>query len=225
MKWIKRISKFWKTIQLVIIYLASIMFVYFMFPREGKFRYEYTKNKPWMHEDLIAPFDIPIYKTDQQLQYERDSLSKEMKLYFYRDTLVVKEMRTSFDSDYADLLSSIGIGVYVSSTWNFTGELVDQILLDIYKKGIVEKPPIRDYVAAISVGIVEGNPMLDLNYDEDSKADVDMNVVMTSAGKFVELQGTAEGLPFSDQQMKKLMTLAKKGITELISIQKKVLKV
>ena len=82
MNWIKGIVKFWKTIQIILIYIISILLVYFMFPREGKFRYEYTKSKPWMHETLVAPFDCPIYKPDQQIQRERDSLERNIKLYF-----------------------------------------------------------------------------------------------------------------------------------------------
>ncbi|HDR67908.1 MAG TPA: hypothetical protein ENN61_02530, partial [Bacteroidaceae bacterium] len=146
MKWIKQISRFWKTIQLVLIYVASIILVYFMFPREGKFRYEYTRNKPWMHEDLIAPFDIPIYKTDQQLHAERDSISRISKLYFYVDSLAGREMTASFNSDFDDLLSSIGLNIYISTTWNLTGELINQLLTDIYNKGIIEKHPVLDNI-------------------------------------------------------------------------------
>ncbi len=80
--------------------------------------------------------------------------------------------------------------------------------------------PLLDSVAATSVGIVNGIPALDLCYDEDSAADVDMNVVMTGAGKFVELQATAEKTPFDDAQMGQLMALARKGIADLFSIQK-----
>ena len=72
MNWIKGIVKFWKTIQIILIYIISIFLVYFMFPREGKFKYEYSKNKPWMHETLVAPFDFPVYKTDQQVQRENN---------------------------------------------------------------------------------------------------------------------------------------------------------
>jgi hypothetical protein len=88
MNWIKGIVRFWKTIQIVLIYLVSILLVYFMFPREGKFKYEYSKNKPWMHETLVAPFDIPIYKPELQVQRERDSLQRNAKLYFFSDSLV-----------------------------------------------------------------------------------------------------------------------------------------
>ena len=84
--------------------------------------------------------------------------------------------------------------------------------------------PLRDYVAATSVGIVRGVPMLDLCYEEDSQADVDMNVVMTSGGKFVEVQATAEHTPFEDAQMASLIDLARVGIAELIEIQKQVVR-
>ncbi len=91
------------------------------------------------------------------------------------------------------------------------------------KKGLISKLPLRDFVAAVSVGILEGEPMLDLTYEEDSKADVDMNVVMTGEGKFIEIQGTAEGEPFTAEEMERLLLLAKKGIEELVEIQKTVL--
>jgi ribonuclease PH len=80
-------------------------------------------------------------------------------------------------------------------------------------------------VAATSVGVVGGTPMLDLAYDEDSKADVDMNVVKTSAGLFIEVQGTAEGPPFPRDTLDGLLTLADRGIASLIGIQREVLNV
>lgn len=89
------------------------------------------------------------------------------------------------------------------------------------KKGLIETLPIRDFVAAISVGVYQGTPVLDLNYAEDSKADVDMNVVMVGRGSFVELQGTGEGGTFSEKDMNALVALAKKGIKELLAIQQK----
>ena len=87
------------------------------------------------------------------------------------------------------------------------------------KQKILFKNPLRDYVAAVSVGMIDGVPSLDLNYQEDSKAAVDMNVVMTGKGKLVEVQGTAEGHPFSKRDLNRLLTLAEKGIRELIRIQ------
>ncbi len=86
--------------------------------------------------------------------------------------------------------------------------------------GVLPASPIRDFVAAVSVGLVEGVPVLDLDYAEDSGCETDMNVVMTGSGGFVEVQGTAEGAPFSAAQMAALLALAKQGIAELIAKQK-----
>lgn len=87
----------------------------------------------------------------------------------------------------------------------------------------LKKPPLRDSVAAISVGIVKGVPCLDLDYSEDSSAEVDMNVVMTGRGRFIEVQGTAEQEPFDDAALKRLMALAKQGIRRITAQQKKLL--
>ncbi len=101
-------------------------------------------------------------------------------------------------------------------------------LKDAVKKlisaGEIPSNPIKEFVAAVSVGIVNGIEMIDLNFGEDSNADVDMNIVMTETGKFVEIQATAEKIPFSDEQLKKLLTLAKTGIDKIIKIQKEALK-
>ena len=89
--------------------------------------------------------------------------------------------------------------------------------------GALKITPLRDFVAAISVGLIDGVPLLDLNYQEDSRADVDMNVVMTGAGEFVELQATAEHAPFGGAQLSSLLDLASGGIRELIALQRSVL--
>jgi ribonuclease PH len=111
-------------------------------------------------------------------------------------------------------------------TASITGGFV--ALLDCLEKlrkdKLFEKLPVNDYVAATSVGICNGNLLLDLSYAEDSKACVDMNVVMTGKGKFVEIQGTAEKEPFSKRQMEDLLDLASRGIKGLIEIQKKILR-
>jgi ribonuclease PH len=88
--------------------------------------------------------------------------------------------------------------------------------------GALKTNPLRDHVAATSVGVVGGVPMLDLCYEEDSQADVDMNLVMTGSGKFVEVQATAEHTPFDDAQMERMTSLARAGIGQLIELQKKV---
>jgi ribonuclease PH len=83
--------------------------------------------------------------------------------------------------------------------------------------------PIRSYVAAVSVGVIDGAPMLDLNYSEDSSADVDFNVVMTDRDEFVEIQGTAERFPFGSAVLNELLSLGRQGIAELIEVQRKIL--
>ena len=89
--------------------------------------------------------------------------------------------------------------------------------------GVLSDNPIEDFIAAVSVGIVQGKTALDLDYEEDSTAEVDMNVAMTGAGLLVEVQGTAEGKPFSKRRLSQLVTLAEKGITQLIQKQKEAL--
>ncbi len=93
---------------------------------------------------------------------------------------------------------------------------VDRLL----KEGLLKEDPVKEAIAAISVGIYQGVPVLDLNYFEDSKAEVDMNVVMTASGRMVEVQGTAEEEPFTKQQLGQMMDLAEKGINELLDAQK-----
>lgn len=92
-------------------------------------------------------------------------------------------------------------------------------------QGKIRSLPVFDAIAAASVGVVDGKEMLDLCYEEDSRAAVDMNVVMTSSGKFVEIQGTAEGMPFSREQMNGLLSLAECGISGLLIEQKRVLEI
>lgn len=92
------------------------------------------------------------------------------------------------------------------------------------KDGLLKEVPLSDYVAAISVGIIGGETALDLDYAEDSGADVDMNIVMTGNGRFIEVQGTAEKEPFKKDDLNKLTSLAQEGIRQIISAQKKILK-
>ncbi|MEY3295303.1 MAG: ribonuclease, partial [Pseudomonadota bacterium] len=90
-------------------------------------------------------------------------------------------------------------------------------------QGRIARSPLRDAVAAVSVGIVEGTPLLDLEYTEDAACDTDMNVVMTGSGGFVEVQGTAEGVPFSRAEMDEMLVLASRGIAELVLAQRRAL--
>jgi ribonuclease PH len=93
----------------------------------------------------------------------------------------------------------------------------------LLQQGRIGASPIRDFVAAVSVGVLQGTPLLDLEYVEDSACDTDMNVVMTGSGGFVEVQGTAEGVPFSRAEMDALLALAGTGIGELVAAQRSAL--
>jgi ribonuclease PH len=98
-------------------------------------------------------------------------------------------------------------------------EAVHRLMAD----GLLKKNPLTGAVASVSVGIYQGTPVLDLDYSEDSNAETDMNVVMTDTGQFIEVQGTAEGHPFSEVEMQQMLALARKGIHELCARQKAVL--
>ncbi len=110
-------------------------------------------------------------------------------------------------------------------TASITGAFValNDAVRNIIGRGLIRTNPIKENLAAISVGVVNGKPMVDLNYEEDSSAHVDMNIVMTESGKFVEVQGTAEGDTFSKEAMSTMIALAEKGIKDLIALQKKAL--
>jgi ribonuclease PH len=133
------------------------------------------------------------------------------------DTSILGERTVAID---CDVIQADG----GTRTASITGAFVALSLAvrQLMKFGSLKKSPIRDSVAAVSVGLVRGVPMLDLNYEEDSQADVDMNVVMTGSGKFVEVQGTAEHDPFDDAQMAQLIMLARSGIAKLVELQKQV---
>ena len=108
---------------------------------------------------------------------------------------------------------------------SITGAFVALVeaLRKLKRQGTLAQIPVKDYVAAVSVGRVKDAILLDLNYEEDSTAHVDMNVVKTGGGRFVEIQGTAEGDPFSDEEMLDLLAAADKGIRDLVSLQRKTL--
>jgi ribonuclease PH len=109
-------------------------------------------------------------------------------------------------------------------TASITGGFVALVLAlrKLRESGAIRTIPLQDHVAATSVGVVGGTPMLDLAYEEDSRADVDMNIVKTGDGRFIELQGTAEGPPFERGALDSLMELADQGIRELVELQRTV---
>ena len=141
--------------------------------------------------------------------------------------LIGRSMRSVFDLKKlgertiyldCDVLQADGGTRTASITGAFVAahDAVSQLLAT----GKLLETPLLDHVAAVSVGIVQGQPMLDLDYPEDSACDTDMNVVMTGAGHFVEVQGTAEGLAFSRQEMDAMLGLAESGIRQLVALQR-----
>jgi len=98
-----------------------------------------------------------------------------------------------------------------------------QALKGLVEEGKLKSNPLHTLVAAVSVGLVDSKPVLDLDYDEDSRAEVDMNVIMTADGNLVEIQGAAEKRPFTEEELKEMLDLARKGIGKLINMQKKAL--
>ena len=131
------------------------------------------------------------------------------------DTSVLGERQVAID---CDVLQADG-GTRCASITGAMVALADAVAY-LKSKGLVAGNPLRDFVAAVSVGIVGGRPVLDLDYAEDSACGTDMNVVMTGAGHFVEVQGTAEGSPFTREEMSSLLDLASSGIAELIRLQR-----
>jgi ribonuclease PH len=134
------------------------------------------------------------------------------------DTALLGERQVTID---CDVLQADG-GTRCASITGAMVALADAVSY-LRSRGLVTGDPLRDFVAAVSVGIVDGQPMLDLDYAEDSACGTDMNVVMTGAGHFVEVQGTAEGSPFTREQMSALLELASSGIAELIRLQRSAL--
>jgi ribonuclease PH len=146
--------------------------------------------------------------------------------------LIGRSMRTVFDLKKlgertiyldCDVIQADGGTRTAAITGAFVAaqDAVNKLIAD----GKLKDSPIIDHVAAISVGIVQGTPLLDLEYIEDSACDTDMNVVMTGAGNFVEVQGTAEGAAFTRAEMDALLALAEKGIRELVGMQKQSLSI
>ena len=103
----------------------------------------------------------------------------------------------------------------ITGAWLALRQAADKLL----DQGLLERDPLSSQVAAVSVGLVDGTPHLDLDYSEDSRAEVDLNVVMASDGQLLEIQGTAEGAPFSREQLNQLLDLAEPGLNDLMSAQ------
>lgn len=134
------------------------------------------------------------------------------------DLEAIKDFTISID---CDVLQADG-GTRTAAITGSCVALIDALKF-MQQKKLIEKNPLKHFIASASVGIINGTPMLDLDYAEDSHADTDMNVIMTDNGHFVEIQGTAEANVFSETELNQLLSLAKKGIHELIKLQKEIL--
>ncbi|MBI5144929.1 MAG: ribonuclease PH [Candidatus Omnitrophica bacterium] len=177
---------------------------------------------------FTAEYGMLPRSTVTRINRERDKISGRT---FEIQRLIGRSLRAVFNTKKigertikmdCDVIQADGGTRTASITGSFIA-LVD-CLQRMKKDGAIEELPIRDYIAATSVGIYQTHPILDLTYEEDSKAEVDMNVVMTGKGEFVEIQGTAEGKTFSKVQMEKLLAVAKKGIDDLVDIERNLFK-
>jgi ribonuclease PH len=175
---------------------------------------------------VTAEYGMIPRSCQTRIQRGRDSgRTYEIQRLIGRSLRAVTEMREMGERTVwidCDVIQADGGTRTASITGSFIA-LVDA-LTKLKKGGLVTRLAVKDFVAATSVGILEGNLLLDLTYDEDSRADVDMNIIMTGRGNFIEVQGTSERKTFNKSQMDSLLALAKKGIEELIDIQRNLLK-
>jgi ribonuclease PH len=175
---------------------------------------------------VTAEYGMLPRSCNQRIQRGKDSgRTYEIQRLVGRSLRTVTDMRSMGERSIwidCDVIQGDGGTRTASITGSFIA-LCDA-LTKLKKDGVLNKIPIKDFVAATSVGIVNQELLLDLAYNEDSQAEVDMNIVMTGKGEFIEIQGTAERKSFNKDQMDKMLALAKKGIEDLISIQQGMLK-
>lgn len=177
---------------------------------------------------LTAEYGMLPRSTKSRINRERDKISGRT---FEIQRLIGRSLRAVFEpKDIGERTIKIDCDVIQADggtrTAAITGSFVAlcDCLLKLKKDKIISAIPLSDYLAATSVGIYQNQPILDLTYEEDSRAGVDMNVVMTSSNEFVEVQGTGEGRTFTKGEMDKLLVLAKKGIDTLIDLQRNMYK-
>lgn len=177
---------------------------------------------------LTAEYGMIPRSTHTRMNRERDKVSGRT---FEIQRLIGRSLRAIFDpKDIGERTIRIDCDVIQADggtrTASITGSFVAlaECLIKLKADKVISAIPIKDYVAAVSVGIFQGEPLLDLTYSEDSKAKVDMNIVMTASGRFVEVQGTGEGGTFSQEEMDKLLALARGGIEGLIDMQRNIYK-
>jgi ribonuclease PH len=177
---------------------------------------------------LTAEYGMIPRSTHTRMNRERDKISGRT---FEIQRLIGRSLRAIFEpKDIGERTIKIDCDVIQADggtrTAAITGSFVAlcDCLLKLKKDNAIASIPIHDYLAATSVGIYQNHPILDLTYEEDSRAEVDMNIVMTGNGEFVEVQGTGEGRTFSKEEMDRLLDFAKKGIDELVDVQRNMYK-
>jgi ribonuclease PH len=182
---------------------------------------------PWMRgsgkgwvtaEYSMLPGSTPERASREAAKGKQSGRTQEIQRLIARSLRALGEVQVTVD---CDVLQADG-GTRTASICGAYVALHDAFSR-LQQAGTLRQNPLTDSVAAISVGIIDGVPMLDLPYAEDSRAEVDMNVVMTGAGRFVEVQGTAEGMAFSRSELDSLLGLAEGGIKELTALQAAVL--
>jgi ribonuclease PH len=188
---------------------------------------DFLKNtgKGWLTAEYsMLPRATPTRKVREASRGKIDGRTQEIQRIIGRalrsvvDLSVIGERTLWID---CDVIQADGGTRTASITGGFVAliEAVDYLM----KYQLINQMPVKDIVAAVSVGIVDGEPLLDLNYEEDSRAEVDLNVVKTGSGRFVEIQGTAEQNPFEQEQLDILLEIAGKGISKIIEYQRSVL--
>ncbi|RMH73092.1 MAG: ribonuclease PH [Gemmatimonadetes bacterium] len=189
-------------------------------------KFLYGQNQGW----LTAEYGMLPRSTEKRVRRERGNFYNNRAIEIQR--LIGRALRSVIDlrliKDYTitvdcDVIQADGGTRTAAITGAFVA-MVDAVRHLQKKDSSLKKDPIQEYLAAISVGVIDHTPVLDLNYSEDSIADVDMNVVMTESGRLVELQGTAEKNPFTFDELHQMLAFAKTGIEQLIELQKDILK-
>lgn len=173
---------------------------------------------------LTAEYGMLPRSTHTRMNREREKVSGRT---FEIQRLIGRSLRAVFDpKDIGERTVKIDCDVIQADggtrTASITGSFIAlaDCLVKLKKDALISSIPLKDYVGAVSVGILRGEPIMDLTYAEDSKAEVDMNVVMTGSGKFIEVQGTGEGGTFSKDDMDELLVLAQEGVEKLIDMQR-----
>lgn len=141
MKIFDNFLKYWKLVRIILLYLISILLVFWMYPREGKFQYEYVKNRPWKHQDLIAPFDFPVYKEDAEIARETDSITRNNLPYFTLDTTIYQRMVQSLDKEFQTGESSSIARTLLRAIQRQISDTLPGILREIYSVGVIEPHP------------------------------------------------------------------------------------